>query len=225
MTASATSVDDTWSACPVLPLLTLVLLNKYSELGHMCDLTSASRVSPPSPAAGKTTQSPEMWHKGKITTVSVCESASLRALWLGSALTKWLLCWGSSQIEVKKTQIMTQVMDTIHHCPINQGGLPVPCSLSIHTSTPGGVSGSQKPNKEPFSQNEKRNHAQQCCMKRQIRCCGDVCHQTKQFFMSLQEDAVTPGWDWWNFYALMGTGCILHIPSGTRIESMAFGQS
>lgn len=131
----------------------------------------------------------------------------------------------SAEIEVKKTQIMTQVMDTIHHCPINQGGLPVPCSLPTHTHYPGGVSGSQKPSKETFSQNEKRSHAQQCCMKRQICCCGDVCHQSKQFLMSLQEDAATPGWDWWNFCAWMGTGCILHLPSGMRIESMAFGQS
>lgn len=56
MTTSADSVDDTWS----VSLFTLVLLNKYSELGPVCDLTSASSVSPPSPAVGKTAQSPEM---------------------------------------------------------------------------------------------------------------------------------------------------------------------
>lgn len=45
--------------------------------------------------------------------------------------------------------------------------------LSQHIHLPGGVLGSQKPNREPFSRNEKRSHAQQCCMERQIHCCGD----------------------------------------------------
>lgn len=85
-------------------------------------------------------------------------------------------------------------MHTIHHHPINQGGCLLPV-LSQHTHIPDGVSGSQKPVKDLFLQNEKGSRAQQCCMKRQIHCCGDVCHQTKQFLTSLQEDAATPGWD------------------------------
>lgn len=158
----------------------------------LCDLTVASRYLAgshlPLPAAGKAAQSPEMWGRLKIAIVSAHKSASFRALWLASALPAWLLCWGSSQIEMEKAQVMscTQfiivLLIRVAACP------PSPPNTHI----PDWVSGSLRPIKELFL--EKKSHAQQCCMKGSICCCGNVCHQSEQFLTNLQEHAATPGW-------------------------------
>lgn len=86
------------------------------------------------------------------------------------------------RFELEKAWVMSWVMHIIHHCPVNQGGCSSPIS-SQHA--------------------HQKTHDQQCCTKRNICCCGDVCHQRKQFLTSLQEHALTPGWYWSTHHAQM----------------------